>query len=124
MHARQVLDQRRTTLTGLLAAPHGPLGPNAGPLGERLRAGWQLELRLVERLLAETPDDDVLATIAAWHRRTEAFLTRSAPDSASWTDRSGMVWHGPTVLDLLADLDERVRRWLRAAADQPPAESP
>jgi hypothetical protein len=120
MHARQVLDQRRSTLAGLLATPHGPLGPNAGQLGERLRGTWELELRLVERLLAETPGDDVLATIAAWRSRTEAFVARSAPSRTAWTDRSGVVWNGPDVLAVLADLDDRVRRWLGEEHEQTP----
>jgi len=120
MHAREVLDQRRSTLAGLLATPQGPLGPNAGQLGERLRGAWESELRLVERLLAETPGDDVLATIAAWRSRTEAFVERSAPSRTSWTDRSGVVWNGPDVLVMLADLDDRVRRWLGADHEQTP----
>jgi hypothetical protein len=113
VNQRGVLTQRITTLTGLLETPGGPLGPNAGPLGDRLRRDWEVERRLLERLLTETDGDDVSTTIGRWRTRTETFIARSAGGTATWTDRQGCVWEAPAVLLLLADTQDRIDRWLR-----------
>ena len=115
MNERDVLEQRLATLLGLLSAPAGPLGPNAGALGEQLRAAWETEARLIERLLAETPGADVLATVRAWRSRTLAFAERSPVEAPTWTDKQGRVWNAPDVLMTLDDLTDRVERWMRAA---------
>jgi hypothetical protein len=115
---REVLLQRRATLVALLASPNGPLGPNAGAIGERLRRGWQTEVRLLDRLLAETPGDDVRTTIAAWQARTVAFAARSPGKPTAWTDRQGLSWDADVVLCLLGELTERIDRWMTAAGPE------
>jgi hypothetical protein len=109
---KTVLDHRLTTLNGLLDAPGGPLGSNAGDLGARLRADWLAEQRLLSRLLAETSGDDVRATIQSWRRRTEAFVARSSDPSPHWTDKEGITWNARQVLTLLDDAQERIDRWM------------
>lgn len=112
MDEKTVLDHRLATLNGLLDAPGGPLGSNAGELGARLRADWLAEQRLLSRLLAETSGDDVRATIESWRRRTEAFVARSNDPSPHWTDKEGITWDAHQVLALLEGAQERIDRWL------------
>lgn len=112
---REVLLRRHATLTGLLAAPHGFLGQNAGALGDRLRAGWVSEARLLKRLLEETKDDDFRSTIADWQSRTAAYAARSTDGANEWTDRRGCTWQASLVLELLAELTDRIERELRSA---------
>jgi len=116
VNQRTVLEHRIGTLEGLLAAPGGPLGPNAGPLGDRLRGDWLAELRLLQRLLAETPGDDVRPTIGQWRDRTRAFAARGATAGASWSDKQGNEWSADTVLRLLDETEDRVDRWLRTTS--------
>lgn len=122
MKERDVLEQRSATLHGLLSSPTGPLGPNAGKLGDRLRAGWETEVRLIERLLSETPGDDVLSTIGAWRARTDAFVARSPTDAPCWTDKHGQTWDARAVLSILDDLRERIERWMLASHAASPGE--
>lgn len=112
MNERTVLEHRVATLDGLLEAPGGPLGPNAGDLGEQLRADWETERQLLRRLLTDTPGDDVAETIATWRSRTVSFLARAEDDSPSWTDRAGITWDARHVLSLLDETQGRLDRWL------------
>lgn len=117
MNERTVLEQRITTLSGLLDTPGGPLGPNAGDLGDQLRGGWETERRLLERVLADTQGNDVSGTIGAWRDRTQAFVARSGPGTPSWTDREGRTWRADEVLALLDETQDRIDRWVRTADD-------
>ncbi|MFN2115133.1 MAG: hypothetical protein ACK2T6_05420 [Anaerolineae bacterium] len=112
MNERTILEHRVATLDGLLDTPSGPLGPNAGELGEQLRADWSTERRLLQRLLAESRGDDVASTIAAWRGRTASFIARSGDDSPSWTDKSGASWNARHVMSLLDETQGRIDRWL------------
>ena len=114
MNQRTVLEQRITTLCGLLDAPGGPLGPKARSLGAHLQLGWGAERRLLQRLLAETSGEDVVATITRWRDRTRSFFSRSGGESPRWTDHQGHVWDANTVLALLDDAEDRIKRWLAA----------
>lgn len=119
MNQRNVLEHRLATLDGLLDAPGGPLGPNAGELGQRLHAGWRTERRLLQRLLGDAQGDDVHATIRAWRQRTAAFAAKSDDDRPAWVDREGVTWDAKQVLELLDDTQERIDRWVgsRSSAD-------
>lgn len=108
MSERDVLTRRRATLEALLAMPRGPLGPNAGALGQRLQAAWWEEVRLIERLLAEARGDGICATIGDWRARTRAFATRLGSEAARWTDREGHSWQAAAVLELLDALEARI----------------
>jgi hypothetical protein len=112
LNERTVLEHRVATLDGLLDAPGGPLGPNAGDLGEQLRSDWETERQLLRRLLSDTPGDDVGETIATWRSRTVSFVARSKEDSPAWTDRSGITWDARHVLSLLDETQGRLDRWL------------
>jgi hypothetical protein len=114
LNERTVLEHRIATLDGLLDAPGGPLGPNAGDLGEQLRSDWETERMLLRRLLEETPGGDVGKTIATWRSRTVSFVARSSDDSHSpaWTDRSGVTWDARHVLSLLDETQGRIDRWM------------
>jgi hypothetical protein len=122
LNERTVLEHRVATLDGLLDAPGGPLGPNAGDLGEQLRSDWETERRLLNRLLSDTPGDDVGETIATWRSRTVSFVARSDEDSPEWTDRSGVTWDARHVLSLLDETQGRLDRWL-GDGDSAPADS-
>ena len=50
-------------------------------------------------------------TLRLWHRRTEAFQKSSSSDQPAWTDRQGKVWPADVVLELLADLEDRLSSW-------------
>jgi hypothetical protein len=116
MNERTVLEQRITTLDDLVAAG-GVLGPAGASLGQRLRSGWEVERRLLGRIVAETPGDDVRATLALWQARTEAFVAKSDAEAPGWTDKEGNHWDAREVLALLDDTVERLDAWL--AADEP-----
>jgi hypothetical protein len=108
MNNRAMLEERVATLTGLLTAPQGQLGHAGGPLVQRLIANWEVERRLLERILADSPCDDVRTTLAAWLERTAAFMSSSGAESPSWTDRHGNRWDACQVLALLDDIRERL----------------
>lgn len=116
MNERTVLEQRVTTLDGLIDAG-GLLGPAGAALGQQLRSSWEEERRLLRRILAETGGDDVRATLALWTARTEAFVAQSGDPNPGWQDRDGHRWDAQQVLSLLADTVERLDAWL--AADEP-----
>lgn len=125
MNERQILEQRIITLDGLLATPGGPLGPKAGPLATQFHQRWQIERRLLHRVLDETPADAppqaVLETLQLWQDRTAAFVRKSPDERPSWTDREGLVWDAQEVLAVLDDIRERIEAWL-AGATLPEAE--
>jgi hypothetical protein len=123
MDEKRILEQRIVTLTGLLDTPGGPLGPTAGALGQRLRQSWDAERRLLCRLLSDTRDGDLRATMGLWFERTSAFLRQSADDPATWTDRDGHQWDAAQVLELLADVQERLDSWQQADEAFPDDES-
>jgi len=110
--ARDVVNQRVTTLDGLLADPTGPFRGSGGPLADRLAEGWRAERRLLRRILDESRGGDVRATLGLWTERTSAFLDRSAEGDASWQDRDGHVWDAADVLRILEDLARRIDTWL------------
>lgn len=116
MDERKVLEQRVTTLDGLIDAG-GLLGPAGTNLGAQLQASWEAERRLLRRILAETVGDDVRATLTLWEARTSAFAAQSDDPNPSWQDRDGNRWEASQVLLLLADTEERLDAWL--AADEP-----
>jgi hypothetical protein len=116
MNERTVLDQRVTTLDGLIDAG-GLLGPAGANLGAQLRSSWEAERRLLRRILAETAGNDVRATLELWQARTTAFLARAEEPNPGWLDRDGNRWDAEQVLGLLADTLERLDAWL--AADEP-----
>ena len=101
-----------TTLTSLLDAPGAPLGASSSPLGAQFNARWGQERRLIERILDETAQGvAVNHTLRLWHRRTEAFLQSSTAEQPVWKDRHGQVWPADVVLELLADLEDRLSSW-------------
>lgn len=112
MRAREVVEQRIVTLSGLLETPGGPLGPAAGALGRDLAASWEAERRLLKRILHESAGGDVQATIAQWRERTAAFLERASGPAPSWSDREGHVWDAREVLRILDDVLQRIDIWL------------
>jgi len=111
VNEREILSQRIVTLSGLLDTPGGALGPAAGELGARLRAGWETERRLLERIVAEAKDGDVRTVVDVWHARTTAFLGGAGGDAAGWTDGEGRRWLAAEVLALLDDVRERLATW-------------
>jgi len=112
MTDRAVVEQRITTLTGLLETPGGPLGPAAGKIGEELLDSWRAERRLLQRILKETVGEDVSATISLWYERTAAFAERSDSDRPAWRDREGNLWVADDVLRSLDDMRQRIAIWL------------
>ena len=125
MNEREIVDQRIVTLSGLLDTPGGPLGPSAGSLGRDLAASWDAERRLLQRILRETPANDVRATIAQWHERTAAFVERSTDPTPSWKDRDGNTWDAREVLRILEDIRQRIEIWLFGEkSDDPNADKP
>lgn len=118
MDERKILEQRVATLNGLLETTGGSLGPAGGALGTTLRGKWEAERRLLRRVLAETPGQDVRATLDLWGERTAAFMEKSG-DSASWHDREGIEWHAAAVLDILVDIEERLNSWREAEQPLP-----
>jgi hypothetical protein len=116
MDERQILEQRLATLNGLLDTRVGALGPAAGVLGGQLRSKWEMERRLLGRVLAETPGGDIRATLDLWGERTANFLEKNG-DGASWNDKDGFKWEAESVLNILIDVEERLNSWLQA--DEP-----
>jgi hypothetical protein len=105
---RDVLQHRLATLSSLLATPKGPLGGKHNAVAQRMLLDWEVEKRLLERILAESQVGDVRATVEAWATRTRAYAG-SAPDGErSWTDRSGVRWDAQQVLDILDETRERL----------------
>ncbi len=111
LDARNLIEQRATTLRSLLDAPGGPFGTQSGDLGKRLAERWRLELRLIDRVLEETPDHKPVGpTLELWQQRTEAFVESSESEAPAWTDRQGQRWQALAVLEVLSDLEERLSR--------------
>lgn len=112
LSARDVLEQRSSTLTSLLETPGGPFGASSGALGQRLSERWRSELRLIARILDETPQGgSVIGTLDIWHARTEAFIANSDADEPAWTDRQGLGWRAAEVIEVLNDLRDRLASW-------------
>lgn len=76
----------------------------------RMLQAWDTERRLIQRLLAETPEGNIRPLLDAWEQRTLHFLGKS-PDRRTWADRQGQTWDGDLVLQVIADLRERLDAW-------------
>lgn len=112
LSAREVLEQRSSTLASLLEAPGGPFGASSGALGARLAERWRAELRLIARILDETPQGGaVLGTLDIWHARTTTFMAGSDRAEPEWTDRQGILWRSGEVIEILDDLRDRLASW-------------
>ncbi len=109
----ELLQQRLKLLTQLSGGSQSQTrtGAAAGAaLQSRLVQTWDTERRLIQRLLAETVHGNIRPTLDAWEQRTLSFLHKS-PDRRSWTDRYGQSWDGDLVLQVIADLRERLDTW-------------
>lgn len=120
MDERAILEQRIVTLSGLLDKPGGPLGASSGEIGQQLADRWLAERQLLERVLSEATGSQVSPTVDAWRKRTEVFVARSNDEAPGWTDRDGKRWNALLVLELLADIQDRLRKWKLAADGQAP----
>ena len=125
MNEREILEQRAITLRGLIEVPGGPFtAAAAAGIGERLVGRWKSELRLIERILDESKvESQIVPTLEIWRSRTSAFLESSEDDIASWTDRSGTTWNASSVLEIIAELDERIANWCGKKADEAEAKA-
>lgn len=79
-------------------------------LQSRLVQAWDTERRLIQRLLVETLDGNIRQTLDAWEGRTQSFLQKSS-ERRAWTDRQGQSWNADLVLQIIADLHERLDSW-------------
>jgi len=110
------LQERLKILTQLSAGGQLRTGTGAASgaaLQSRLVQAWDTERRLILRLLAETPDGNIRQTLDAWEERTQSFLQKS-PGRRAWHDRQGQSWNADLVLQIIADLRERLDTWERA----------
>lgn len=118
MTERDVLQQRVSTLQSLLESPGGPFGSKAAPLASKLAGRWRAELMLIARILEDCPEgQDLQRTLDLWQARTSAFMSTSDADRPGWSDRQGRAWDAIEVLEILADIHDRLRAWRPKAAD-------
>lgn len=113
---RAFLRHRLATLAGLLAQPNRSLR-SGGALAQGIRAAWQVEHRLLERILAESQSRSPQEVVELWRQRTERFLAGAAEPNPTWRDREGRTWNARQVLAILDDLAERLRTWAESAAE-------
>lgn len=105
MTDREFLQTRLKTLQSLTGAVAVLKGGDASGLQSKLHAAWELEHRLLARILAEP--GDLAQTIGAWQTRTQTFVAKY-PDREGWTDAQGHAWNASQVLALLTDVQQRL----------------
>ncbi len=111
----EFLKRRIQTLTALLGAPGGAVQSRDGEVLATLRANWETERRLLERIVEESRDRPPREVVAAWRQRTERFLACASDPDPSWQDRAGRTWWARPVLSALIDLEERLAVWAESS---------
>jgi hypothetical protein len=111
MNEREILQHRMATLDSLLAVPAPLIGSAGGSLNAQLAERWRAERRLLDRLLLESPDGGVAATVDLWQTRTERFIASSSDSIPGWTDSQGNAWNAQLVRELLDEVRDRLERW-------------
>ncbi|MFZ1267845.1 MAG: hypothetical protein WAU95_15385 [Anaerolineae bacterium] len=105
MTDREFLQARLKTLQSLTGTSAVLKGSGVSGLQNKLHAAWELEQRLLARILTEP--GDLAQTISAWQTRTQAFVAKY-PDREGWTDAQGHAWNASQVLALLTDVQQRL----------------
>ena len=105
MTDREFLQARLKTLQSLTGTSAVLKGSGVSGLQNKLHAAWELEQRLLARILAEP--GDLAQTISAWQTRTQAFIAKN-PGREGRSDAQGHAWNASQVLALLTDVQQRL----------------
>ncbi len=113
MDSRKMLGQHVQTLNALL---RGGISRGIGntravkedDLQSSLKAQWETERNLVQRVLREPGDPT--EQLLEWRERTQGFIDRY-PEREGWTDREGVQWMAQDTLDAIDKLLEQIEAW-------------
>ncbi|MCB0076750.1 MAG: hypothetical protein KDD73_04950 [Anaerolineales bacterium] len=115
--ARTILEQHAVTLSALqrggLKRGVGRAPDSADDLLDSIQGHWEMEQRLIKRVLRESGDVEV--QLATMRSRTEGFIDKY-PERRGWQDQEGTFWDAQRVLDAIDKLTEEIET--RQAEDE------